>query len=87
MGLFVSMLIKIKRGLKLGTTQKLYPRVQEIKKDVIICFYHGGMKLKQGEEIIFEKSKSRVKDLKAGGIEWVRQTEKEVAHKSQIKSV
>ncbi len=39
-------------GLKIGTTQKLFSRVQDIKKDVTIYFYHHGIKLKQGEEIL-----------------------------------
>ena len=60
--------------------------VQEAEKDLIICFAHDGITLKLGEDIVFEKSGEKLKNLKEG-IEWVRQLDKEVAHKLLTRNV
>ena len=54
--------------------------VQEAEKDLLICFTHEGTTLKLGEDIVFEQSREKLVNLKEG-VEWVRQLDKEVAHK------
>ena len=65
----------------------LLSRLQEAGKDVIVCFNHDDITSNQGEDIVSKRSRDKPKTLKSGGIEWVRQLDKEVALKSYIRNV